>query len=61
VGYVLLAGLSSLASVGEEVPSLAETRSARVGESLRGLLPAQKRREVRERIMEGGEQKGGSE
>ena len=30
VGYVLLAGLPCLASVGEEVPSLAETLSARV-------------------------------
>ena len=30
VGYVLLARLHCLASVGEEVPSLAETASARV-------------------------------
>ena len=31
VGYVLLAGLLCLASVGEEAPSLAVTWSARVG------------------------------
>jgi hypothetical protein len=30
VGYVLLAGLPCLASVGEEVPSLPETSSARM-------------------------------
>jgi hypothetical protein len=29
MGYALLAGLSCLASVGEDVPSLAETGSAR--------------------------------
>jgi hypothetical protein len=33
VGYVLLAGLPCLASVGEEAPSLKETCSTRVGES----------------------------
>jgi len=31
VGYVLLAGLPCLASVREEVPSLPETRPAKVG------------------------------
>jgi len=32
VGYVLLIGLPSLASIGEEACSLTETRSSRMGE-----------------------------
>ena len=39
VGYVLLAGLPCLASVGEEAPSLAKTRCATLGEYTRGLFP----------------------
>jgi hypothetical protein len=44
VGHVLLDGLSCLAPVGEDVPSLRETGSIRVGEYPRGPPPAQRRK-----------------
>ena len=49
MGYVLLAGLPCLASVGEELHSLTETCNAKVGD---GGVP-------REGPMVRGEEKGG--
>jgi hypothetical protein len=58
VGYVLLAGLPCLASVGEDAPRLTETLSAR----MQGYPPAQRKvgGESGGRICGGG-QEGGSE
>ena len=61
VGYVL-SGLPCLASVGEEVPSLSETWSARVRDTKRGSSPYQRRKGgFGGRIVGGVVQEGDSE
>jgi hypothetical protein len=54
VGYVLLAGLSNVASVGEEAPSFAKMKSNRVGEYLEGGTCSEKERRQGEASCGGG-------